>query len=148
MVKRNTIPALRIKQELKDRSLSAIELAKLANISYYDTTNILSGKSSKVEKIEAIAKVLGKPLSYFIDINYDASKVQSTAYDSELHYKAVKAISEICTKNKIFLTKEKMDEFVDTIYPKISKNDPEDLIFAQAEAIINYITSKQHKPTS
>lgn len=148
MSKKNTIAALRIKQELKDRSLSGIELAKLANISYYDTTNILSGKSSKVEKIEAIAKVLGKPLSYFIDINYDASKAQNTSYNSELHYKVVKVISEICNKNKIFLTKEKMDEFVDIIYPKISKNDPEDFVFAQAEAIINYITSKQTKPSS
>lgn len=145
MTKKNTIAAIRIKHELKERSLSGTELAKLANISYFDTNNILSGKSSKVEKIEAIAKVLGKPLTYFIDINYDATNIQNTAYNSELHYKAVKAISEICNKNKIFLTKEKMDEFVDTIYPKISKNDPEDLIFAQAEAIINYITSKQHK---
>ena len=146
MAKRNTVAAIRIKEQLKEKSLSGIELAKLANISYYDATNILSGKSSKVEKIEAIAKVLGKPLSYFIDINYDASKAQNSSYDSELHYKTVKVISEICNKNKIFLTKEKMDEFVDTIYPKINKNDPEDLIFVQAEAIINYITSKQIKP--
>jgi len=148
MSKKNTIASLRIKNELKERSLSGVELAKLANISYYDTTNILAGKSSKIEKIEAIAKALGKPLTYFIDANYDSTNTQNTVYDSELHYKAVKAISKICSKNKIFLTKEKMDEFVDTIYPKISKNDPEDLIFAQAEAIINYIISKQTKPTS
>jgi transcriptional regulator with XRE-family HTH domain len=148
MSKKNTIASLRIKNELKERSLNGVELAKLANISYYDTSNILAGKSSKIEKIEAIAKALGKPLTYFIDANYDSTNIQSASYDSELHYKVVKLISEICNKNKIFLTKEKMDEFVNTIYPKMSKNDPEDLMFAQTEAIINYITSKHNKPTS
>ncbi len=147
MAHKHTVASLRIKQEMKEKSLTARELAKLAKISYYTVDNILAGKSSKIDKIEAISKALGKPLMYFINADYDnaASVNISKSYDGELHYKVIKAINEVCVKNKIFLTREKMDEFVDAIYPKIDKRDPEGLILAQSEAIINYTTSKQIK---
>ena len=140
MAKKNTIAALRIKQEMKEKSLTAAELASISGLSLYAVENILAGKSSKLDKLESIAKALGKPLMYLVDINYGNENIKNdnTVYDGELHYKVVKSINEVCQKNKIYLTKNKMDELFDLVYPRVKKADPDDLILIQTEAIINY----------
>ena len=140
MARKNTIAALRIKHEMVERSLSGSSLAALAHLPYHAVENILSGKSSKIEKLEVIARALGKPLMYFIDADYDVrgESNNNADYDGELHYKVIKIISDICKKNKIYLTKDKMDKLFDLIYPRLKKDDPDKLIFAQTEAIINY----------
>ena len=147
MLKKNTIAAIRLRKEMKEKSLTGASLAELANLPYYAVENILSGKSSKVEKLDAIAKALGKPVMYFIDPEYDSNnKKSSTAvYDAEIHYKVVKAVSNACKKRKIHLTKEKMDYLVNLTYPRIQKSDPEKLIIAQTEAIVNYAAKNDVK---
>jgi transcriptional regulator with XRE-family HTH domain len=140
MAKKNTIAAIKIRQELDKKSLTGAELAKLADISYYTVENILAGKSSKIDKIEAIAKALGKPVMYFIDANYgEDGNSNSGEYDADMHYNVIKMISDFCKKNKIFLNKEKMDELIDMVYPRLNKGDPEDLMLAQTEAIVSYV---------
>jgi transcriptional regulator with XRE-family HTH domain len=136
MATKNTIAALRIRQEMKEKSLSGSDLAALSNLSYYTVENILSGKSSKVDKLEAIAKALGKPLMYFIKADF--SKDNNAPYDGELHYKVVKMISDICKRDKIYLTKEKMDKLINFVYPRLKKDDPDSLMTSQTEAIVDY----------
>lgn len=140
MVRKNTVAALRIKQEMKNKSLTGVDLASLANIPYSAVANILSGKSSKIEKLEAIAKSLGKPLMYFVDADYGkkTNEEYEVSYDGELHYKVVKTVNDLCKKREVFLTKEKMDNLVSFIYPRLKKSDPEDLIKSQTEALLDY----------
>ena len=148
MPKKNTIAAIKIRQEMKERSLTGANLAELANLPYYAVENILSGKSSKLDKLEAIAKVLGKPLMYFVNADYDEKNIgNNSSYDGELHYKVVKIIHDICTKNKIYLNKDRMDQLTNFIYPRLKKDDPENLIIAQTEAIINYVVKNNIKIT-
>jgi transcriptional regulator with XRE-family HTH domain len=141
MAKKNTVAALRIKQEMKAKSINGTDLASLANIPYSAVANILAGKSSKIEKLEAIAKSLGKPLMYFVDVDYGDKKIDKgdeVIYDGELHYKVVKIINDLCKKKAVHLTKEKMDKLVNFIYPRLKKDDPQDLIKSQTEALLDY----------
>ena len=140
MPKKNTIAALRIRKEMKEKSLSGADLAALANLSYYAVENVLSGKSSKLDKLEAIAKALGKPLLYFVDPHYDSESAhEDKPYDGELHYKVIKIISDFCKRKKIFITKKMMNNLVENIYPRLKREDPEELIVAQTEAVASYI---------
>ena len=118
----------------------------MTGIPYHAIANILSGKSSKVEKLDVIAKALGKPLAYFLspDSEMDNSK-EGKSYDGELHYKVLKIINDLCKKTKINLTKSKMDELVDFVYPRLKKDDPDDLIKTQTEALVNYILHSNPK---
>lgn len=136
MTKKNTIAAFRIKEEMKNKSLTGQQLATIANLSYYTVENILAGKSSKLDKLESIARALDKPLMYFLDENFEHQN--NAAYDGELHYKVVKAINQVCNKNNITLTKNKVDELIDLIYPRLNKEDSDELIAIQTEAIVNY----------
>ncbi len=147
MTKKNTIAALRVKHELEEQSLTGVRLSEMTGIPYHAIANILSGKSSKVEKLDVIAKALGKPLAYFLspDSERDGSKEGKLSYDGELHYKILKTISDLCKKTKISLTKSKMDELVDFVYPRLKKDDPEDLIKTQTEALVNYIINNKPK---
>jgi transcriptional regulator with XRE-family HTH domain len=138
MVRKNTIAALRIKKELKDQSLTGIELSEMTSIPYSAIANILAGKSSKIEKLEVIAKALGKPLLYFLNADNNENDDKS-AYDGELHYKTLKRINDYCRNNKIHLTKDKMNQLVDFVYPRLKKDDPEDLMVIQTEALVNYL---------
>lgn len=141
MTKKNTVAALRIKQEMKSKSLTGADLATLANIPYSAMANILAGKSSKIEKLEAIAKSLGKPLMYFVDADYGNKKGDESdgaIYDGELHYKVVKIINDSCKKKNVHLTKEKMDTLVNFVYPRLKKSDPQELLKSQAEALLEY----------
>ncbi len=140
MAKKNTLAALRIKQEMQDKSLTGTELALLSGIPYSAIANILAGKSSKIEKLEAVAKALGKPLVYFVDADYNNEKSISNKddYDGELHYKVVKVINDLCKKKSVHLTKDKMDKLVNFIYPRLKKDDPQELIISQTEALLNY----------
>lgn len=146
MAKKNTVAALRIKQELKEQSLTGTELSEMTGVPYSAIANILAGKSSKVEKLEIISKALGKPLLYFLNADYDQSDSSSdiSPYDGEMHYRLLKIINDICKKNKIFLTKDKMDELVDFIYPRLKKDDSDDLLAMQAEALVNYIIKSRN----
>jgi hypothetical protein len=141
MTKKNTVAALRIKQEMEKKSLTGADLASLARIPYSAIANILAGKSSKIEKLEVIARSLGKPLMYFIDVDYGNKKSDKNGdviYDGELHYKVVKMINDLCKKKNIHLTKERMDKLVSFVYPRLKKDDPQDLIKSQTEALLNY----------
>ena len=111
---------------------------------YSAIANILAGKSSKVEKLEIISKALGKPLMYFLNADYDKNdlKNEATSYDGELHCKILKIINDLCKKDKIYLTKDRMNELVDFVYPRINKKDPDDLIKTQTEALTNYVIKK------
>jgi transcriptional regulator with XRE-family HTH domain len=144
MAKKNTVAALRIKQELKNQSLTGVELSELTGVPYSAIANILAGKSSKVEKLEIISKALGKPLMYFLNADYDKNdlKNEATSYDGELHCKILKIINDLCKKDKIHLTKDRMNELVDFVYPRINKKDPDDLIKTQTEALVNYMIKK------
>lgn len=144
MAKKNTVAALRIKQELKNQSLTGVELSELTGVPYSAIANILAGKSSKVEKLEIISKALGKPLMYFLNADYDKNdlKNEATSYDGELHCKILKIINDLCKKDKIYLTKDRMNELVDFVYPRINKKDPDDLIKTQTEALVNYMIKK------
>ena len=144
MAKKNTVAALRIKQELKNQSLTGVELSELTGVPYSAIANILAGKSSKVEKLEIISKALGKPLMYFLNADYDKNdlKNEATSYDGELHCKILKIINDLCKKDKIYLTKDRMNELVDFVYPRINKKDPDDLIKTQTEALTNYVIKK------
>lgn len=146
MTKKNTIAALRVKHELEEQSLTGVRLSEMTGIPYHAIANILSGKSSKVEKLDVIAKALGKPLAYFLspDSESDNPK-EKLSYDGELHYKVLKIISELCKKTKTSLTKNKMDELVDFVYPRLKKDDPDDLIKTQTEALVNYIMNSKPK---
>lgn len=148
MAKRNTVAALRIRKEMKEKSLNGASLASLANLPYYTVENILLGKSSKIDKLEAIAKALGKPLMYFVEADFSTENNKNNeAYDGDLHYKVVKIISGICKRDKVHLTKEKMDKIVNFVYPRLNNNDPEELIFSQAEAIVSYALKNDDKLT-
>jgi len=138
MPKKNTIAAIKIRQQMKEKSLTGVDLAEISNLPYHAIENILSGKSSKLDKLEAIAKALGKPLMYFIDANYNKKNIDNNSYDGELHYKVIKMINDFCKKNKIHLTKEKMDQLTNFAYPRLKKDDPESLILAQVETIVTY----------
>jgi transcriptional regulator with XRE-family HTH domain len=140
MSKKNTIAAIRIREEMKEKSLSGADLAALAKLPYYAIENILSGKSNKLDKLKAVAKSLDKPLMYFIDADHgnNIKKNFSSEYDGELHYKVVKIINDLCKKDKIYLTKDRMDKLVDFVYPRLRKDDPEKLIHLQTEAMVNY----------
>lgn len=141
MTKKSTVAALRIKQEMKNQSLTGADLATQANIPYSAIANILAGKSSKIEKLEAIAKSLGKPLMYFVDVDYGNKKSggnDDEVYDGELHYKVVKIINDLCKQKNVHLTKERMDKLVNFIYPRLKNNDPQDLIRSQTEALLDY----------
>ncbi len=147
MTKKNTIAALRVKHELEGQFLTGVKLSEMTGIPYHAIANILSGKSSKVEKLDVIAKALGKPLAYFLspDSENNNSKEEKLSYDGELHYKVLKTISDLCKNTKINLTKNKMDELVDFVYPRLKKDDPDDLIKTQTEALVNYIINKRPK---
>ena len=126
---------------MKSNSLTGADLATLANIPYSAMANILAGKSSKIEKLEAIAKSLGKPLMYFVDADYGDKKSdesEGVIYDGELHYKVVKIINDSCKKKNVHLTKERMDKLVNFVYPRLKKSDPHELIQSQAEALLEY----------
>lgn len=139
MTQKSTIAAMRIRQEMKDQSLSGTELSEITKIPYSAIANILAGKSSKVEKLEVIAKALGKPLMYFLKADYEKNNLDSKApYDAELHYKLLKTINDFCKKNKVYLTKDKMDELVNFVYPRLKKDDPDSLLKIQTEALLNY----------
>lgn len=139
MAKKNTVAALRIKQELKEQSLTGIELSEMTGMPYSAIANILAGKSSKVEKLEVISKALGKPLLYFLNADCDSSGGDRLPYDGEMHYKVLKTINDLCKRNKVHLTKDKMDELVDFVYPRLKKDDPTDLLTMQTEALVNYL---------
>jgi transcriptional regulator with XRE-family HTH domain len=147
MTKKNTIAALRVKQELEEQSLTGVKLSEMTGIPYHAIANIVSGKSSKVEKLDVIAKALGKPLAYFLSPDSDNNnpKEERLSYDAELHYKVLKTISDLCKKAKISLTKNKMDELVDFVYPRLKKDDPDNLIKTQTEALVNYILNSRPK---
>lgn len=147
MVKKNTVAALRIKQELKDQSLTGIELSEMTGMPYSAIANILAGKSSKVEKLEVISKALGKPLLYFLNADYDENKAidNKLPYDGEMHYKVLKTINDFCKNNRIHLTKDKMNELVDFVYPRLKKDDPDDLLTMQTEALVNYLIKSESK---
>lgn len=147
MTKKNTIAALRVKHELEEQFLTGVQLSEMTGIAYHAIANILSGKSSKVEKLDVIAKALGKPLAYFLnpDSKNDNPEIGALSYDGELHYKVLKTISDLCKKSKINLTKNKMDELVDFVYPRLKKDDPDDLIKMQTEALVNYIINNRPK---
>ena len=140
MIKKTTVAAIKIRQEMKVRSLTAANLASLARIDSHSVNNILSGKSNRIEKIEAIATALGKPLMYFINPNFneDDKKNGNITYDGDLHCKVVKIINDFCKREKITLTKDWMDKLVDFTYPRLHKDDPDELISSQTEAIVKY----------
>ncbi len=146
MAKKNTIAALRVKHELEEQSLTGVELSEMTGIPYYAIANILSGKSSKVEKLDIIAKALGRPLTYFLSPDSgNESAEEKIPYDGELHYKVLKTITDLCKRNKISLTKSKMDELVDFVYPRLKKDDPDDLLKTQTEALVNYTMKNKSK---
>lgn len=142
MTRKTTIAALRIRQEMDTQSLTAPSLASRAKINLHTVNNILSGKSSRIEKIEAIAKALGKPLMYFVNSDFNDD---STTYDVDLHCKIVKIISDLCKKDKISLTKHEMDKLVDFTYPRLNRDDPDELILSQTEAVIKYALKNGYK---
>lgn len=135
-MKRNTIAAIRIKQKMEEKSLTGTDLASLTSLPYHTIDNILSGKSNKLDKLEKIAKALEVPIIYLIQEEFSDEK----SYNPEFHAKLVKIISDICKVRKFHLTKNKMDKLLDIVYPRINKNDPEELITKQTEAIIDYAT--------
>lgn len=144
MAKKTTIAALRIRQEMNNQSLTASDLASRANIDFYAVNNIISGKSSKIEKLEAIANALGKPLMYFVNSDFNND---STTYNADLHCKIVKVISDICKKDKISLAKHDVDKLVDFTYPRLNKNDPDELMLSQTEAVVKYYLKNSQKIT-
>lgn len=147
MTKKATIAAIKIRHEMKSRSLTAVNLASLAKIDSHSVNNILSGKSNKIEKLEAIAAALGKPLMYFVDPNFSEHCKKSTeaAYDGDLHCKVVKIINDFCKREKITLTKDWMDKLVDFTYPRLNKDDPDELILSQTEAVVKYALKNGYK---
>lgn len=142
MTKKVTLASRRLREMMTKNSIDGRELSKRSGVKYDDITNILAGKSKNTDKLSAIAKYFGSTLSYFLGLD-DQNQENLLNYNGELHCKTVKFVFEYCTKTKIHLTKGKMDELVNFIYPRLKNDDSDELIVTQVGALVDYfITNK------
>jgi|GEM_PF-3145486 len=109
-----------LEKEMGRQGWQATALSRKAKLHDHAVYHFLNKKTRNVEKLEAIAAVLGKDISYFLTAE-DETKVSVFAHDDipyngELVREAMKTVEEIMQEKGIPLSKSVVDNFTQTVY--------------------------------
>ena len=109
-----------LEKEMGKQGWQATALSRKAKLHDHAVYHFLNKKTRNVEKLEAIADVLGKDISYFLtpeeENNKNAFAEDDTPYNGELVREAMKIVEEIMREKNIPLSKSVVDNFTQTVY--------------------------------
>lgn len=117
-----------LEKEMDRQGWQATALSRKANLHEHAVYHFLNKKTRNVEKLDAIATVLGKDVSYFLtgeDNPVNSASFQSEAlpYNGELLREAMKIVEEILLEQDIPLNKELVSNLADSVYKYSIKKD-------------------------
>lgn len=115
-------------EELESQDWKATALSRKAGLHEHAVYHFLNQKTNNVQKLAEIAKVLGKPLSYFLGEDTltqenTASKFGDIPYDGQLMREAMEVIETILVSKNIPLNKDVIDNFTFTLYKHAQKEE-------------------------
>ncbi|MDA7705292.1 hypothetical protein N8772_02305 [Rickettsiales bacterium] len=143
------INAKKLKETIKQSSLSSQELAKVVGISPHDIYNSYKGNGMKFQKLDLIARKLGKPIEFFMDdsINYinngstkQSIKVSDKPYNPVLYRQILDLVEKSLDEVGIEITPENIKNLHTRIYNiAVEKEGPSnDFIDGVVRSTIEY----------
>lgn len=109
-----------LEQEMGKQGWQATALARKANLHEHAVFHFLNKKTRNVKKLQAIAAVLGKDISYFLtpeeEVKGSTFAQDDIPYNGELVREAMKIVEEIMQEKNIPLSKSLVDNFTQTVY--------------------------------
>lgn len=131
-----------LEKEMGEQGWQATALSRKAKLHDHSVYHFLNKKTNNVEKLQAIAAVLGKDISYFLT-SEEQPKINvptqdDIPYNGELVREAMKIVEEIMEEKGISLSKAVVDNFTETVYKHFQKKEYNGKIKEYALGVIEY----------
>lgn len=121
-----------IKIKMRHDKVTAEELGNKCGISKYTVINILQKKSKRIDYISKIANILNITLD-----NPEYNLENHAIIQLEQYFSSTTIVESIITKKALTITKEKLEEFIYSVYKYIIINPSEEkLAIAYAEGLV------------